>query len=648
MPAKRPKVRPNERNSRVVIFALLLLVGVWLVFGRTLTFDFVSYDDEKHIIENTHVNQGLSADGLRWAFSFRHDDYWHPLDYVSHMIDCNLFNLHAGGHHFSNVLFHSAVAIALFLLLHQLTGSLTRSAFAAALFALHPLRAESVAWITERKDLLSGLLFVLSIAAYAWYVRGGRTFLRYTLVVFSYALALMAKPTVMPLPFVLLLLDLWPLRSSFRASVIIDKIPLVTMSILSCLEAARDNAPSFTPAHSLPLTLQLSNALVSYGVYLLQFIWPSGLAVLYPFPLGGMPLWQVALALAVLLTMSIFAAVKRTRWPYFFVGWFWYLIMLVPVIGIYQAGDIAHADRYTYLADIGLALAVSWGVVDLASHLQTPRQAVAVGAVLILTAFAATARVQTSYWRDSEMLWHRTLAITGENDLAHRGLATVYLKRGNLDKAIDEYRAALAVRPSYYAYHGLGAAFAKQDRTTEAIDALQRATDLSPGNAEGEKNLAAALFRNGRLTEAIAHWRKCLGVEPNDAEVHANLGLALSQTAPITDAISEWERALELDSRNMSAASALAWVRATYPDSAVRDGTKAVAAAQQLISAADRPTASMLRLVAAAYAEAGRFSEAIATAERARELAEAEGNTQLVETLRRNIEQFQRSEPLRD
>lgn len=648
MAKKRRDAQPNKGRNRTLALALLLLAGVWLVYGQTVRFDFVSYDDEKHITENPHVNHGLTSEGLGWAFAFRHDDYWHPLDYVTHMIDCTLFDLHAGGHHFSNVLLHCAVTLGLFLLLKQLTGSNGRSAVVAAIFALHPLRAESVAWVTERKDLLSGFVFVLTLWAYAFYVRGGRPLSRYALVVVCYALALMSKPTVMPLPLVLLLLDFWPLRSVFRARIILDKLPLLAMSILSCLEAARDNGPSFAPAHTLPLSLLLGNALVSYGIYLWQFVWPAGLAVLYPFPLGGIPAWQIILALIALILMSIFAVVRRNRSPYLFVGWFWYLIMLLPVIGIYQAGDIAHADRYTYLAHIGIALVVTWGAAEIASRKRIPRAVLTTAAVVIISAFAATAFAQTRYWRNSETLWHRTLAITGNNDLAHRGLATTYLKQGELAKAIDEYRAALVVRPSYYSYHGLGSALAKQGRNTEAVEALRNAAELSPDKSEAQNNLAAALFRTGRMSEAIEHWRKSLALDERNAETHASLALALSQTGSLTEAITHWERALEIEPKNLAAASALAWIYATSPDDSIRDGAKAVPAAERMIKAAGKANARMLRVLAAAYAEAGRFAEATAMAQRARDLAQAEGNEQLVATLERNIEQFERGEPLRD
>ena len=366
-----------KRNTYTVAAVCgFLLLAVALVFGQTVRHDFVNYDDNAYVYENPQVAGGLTAHGIAWAFTSFHVSNWHPLTWLSHMLDCQFYGLHAGGHHLTNVLLHAATAILLFLVLRRMTGDLWPSAFVAAVFAIHPLRAESVAWVAERKDVLSGLFFMLTLGAYAGYARRPFSLGRYLTVVLLFALGLMAKPMLVTLPFVLLLLDYWPLGrigphrrtgiSSFRR-VVVEKIPLLALTAASCVATVIAQGTAVIAIDVIPLPSRIANALVSYVAYMGQLFYPAGLAVLYPHPEGGLPIWKVAASSLVLAGISAAALVWRRRFPYLFVGWFWYVGMLVPVIGLVQVGLHAMADRYTYLPQIGLCIAVTWGVAQLAA-----------------------------------------------------------------------------------------------------------------------------------------------------------------------------------------------------------------------------------------------------------------------------------------
>jgi len=617
-----PKVNRHWLTVGVCVF---LTVLVWVVFGQTLRHDFVNYDDPRYVYENTKITSGLSIAGIGWAFTHIHSENWHPLTTISHMLDCQLYGLKAGWHHFTNVLLHTIAAILLFIALRQMTGALWRSAFVAAVFAIHPLRVESVAWIAERKDVLSGVFFMLTLLAYVPYVRAP-SIRRYLFVAVVFAFGLMSKPMLVTLPFVLLLLDYWPLgRIRGQNSdvsghenlvmLVVEKIPLVGLSAVSSVVTflAQRGAVGWT--EQLPVLARINNTVVTYVVYMWQMLWPVKLAVFYPHPEKRLPLSEIILALAILVTATAAAFVLRKKRPYLVTGWLWYLGMLVPVIGLVQVGWQGHADRYTYLPQIGLYVLLTWTVADLTAGWRRQREILSASAAIIIGVLSWRAWIQTSYWRDSETLFTHALAVTSNNDVAENNLGIVFLRKGNLD---------------------------------EAISLLQAAVDLRPENSPAHENLAKALLQKGQVADALIHYRKLLELQPDNIEVHNIVGTVLIQQGRIREGVEEWQKVLAIQPDNGNAMSNLAWVLATSPDESLRDGAKAVQLAEQALHISGGRIPIIFRTLAAAYAESGRFSEAIQTAQQGIELADSQGNSGLATELQGNIALYQERRPLRD
>jgi len=536
----------------VVGVCVLLVLAIAAVFGQTARFDFVNYDDNENVYENRVVEKGLSSKAVGWAFTHPQTGNWIPLTTLSHMLDCQLFGLRAGGHHLVNVLWHAANAVLLFLILRQMTGSLWKSALVAAVFAVHPLRAESVAWVSERKDVLSGFFFMLTIGAYVRQVRQPSR-AGYLAVVMLFVLGLLAKSMVATLPFALLLLDYWPLgrwqgRQDFRR-VVAEKIPLFGLAAGACVATALVPGLIITHAQRLPLLVRIGNALVSYVVYLRQMIFPAGLATPYPLVPSGQPLWRVGLACIVLASVTAALIVWRKKRPCLLMGWLWYLVMLFPVIGIIQiSSDAAHADRYTYLPEIGLAMAAAWAIGDWCAGSQ-PRRALSAG--LMITAIGPLTvwgHIQTSHWRDSESLWTRALACTSNNAIAHFNLAITLAHHGKLPDAIEQYRKALAIRPDYMeALNNLGNALARTGQLDDAIDQYGKALKINPASRLDLYDLAVALADKGKTDEAIAQYRKVLERYPNFAEARLNLNILLGKSGRKEENTAQYRKALEID-----------------------------------------------------------------------------------------------------
>lgn len=675
------------------------LAGVtWTVFGQTLRHDFINYDDNLYIYENPNVVSGLTRPTILWAFTHAHAGNWHPLTSLSHMLDCQMFGLNAGGHHFTNVLLHTLAVVLLFLFLRQVTGAPWRSAFVAAVFAVHPLRVESVAWIAERKDVLSGVFFMLTLLAYARYVSGERSLLRYLLVAFFFALGLMAKPMLVTLPCVLLLLDYWPLcrfgfhslgndanfaRRSTFSRLVAEKIPLFLLSLLSSFLTWWAQQAFMRSTSEIPLALRAENAIVSYVRYLRQLLWPADLAPFYPHPQATLPLLLVIAAAVLLVAISAVVLCYGRKRPYLITGWGWYLIMLLPVIGLVQVGDQALADRYTYLPQIGIVLAITWTAAEATAGIRQLQRFVALTAVAVTVTLAWCACYQTRYWRNSESLWMHTLAVTENNDLAHNNLGDVWLKSGHVDDAIREYQAALKITPeSPVARNNLGSAFFKQGKVAEAIQEFRRVLSRDVQSITGRFNLAAALLRSGRATEAVAEYEKVLAIQPDFAQGHLALGHALMRAERLADAIAQfkiavqlqpgyaharnslatafaakqqwgeaircWRETLEIDPNNLAAQSGLAWTLATAPDPTLRNGAEALAISQRLSQTTEASNPMILRVLAAAYAEAGRFPEAIETTERGIALATSQYRSDLAALLQSDLKLLQSAQPLRD
>ncbi|PYK83237.1 MAG: hypothetical protein DME37_00600 [Verrucomicrobia bacterium] len=624
----RPKI--SRRWLRLGI-CISLAVLTWVVFGQLLQYDFINYDDPRYVYENTNITKGLTIGGIAWAFTHIHSMNWHPLTTISHMLDCQLYGLKPGAHHFTNVLLHSIVAILLLLVLQRMTGgpsgtgSIWRSAFVAAVFAIHPLRVESVAWIAERKDVLSGVFFMLTLLTYFRYVRV-RSIGHYLTVLFMFALGLMCKPMLVTLPFVLLVLDYWPLgrirgqKSDVSGHenlvmLVVEKIPLVGLSAISSVVTflAQRGAVGWT--EQLPVLARINNAVVTYAAYMWQMLWPVKLAVFYPHPESRLPLWEIILCLLLLIGITAAAVVLRKSRPYFITGWLWYLGMLVPVIGLVQVGWQGRADRYTYLPQIGLYIAITWGIADVTAAWRWQREILTAGTAIVVGLLSWRASVQASYWRDSETLFTHALAVTSNNDVAENNLGIVFLQKGNLD---------------------------------EAISLLQAAVDLRPENSPAHENLAKALLQKGQVTDALVHYRRLLELQPDNIEVHNIVGTVLIQQGQAREAVEEWQKVLAIQPDNGNAMSNLAWVFATSPDDSLRDGAKAVQLAEQAMRISGGRIPIIFRTLAAAYAENGRFSEAIQTAQRGIELANSRGNSGLATELQSNIVLYQERQPLRD
>ncbi len=624
----RPKI--SRRWLRLGI-CISLAVLTWVVFGQLLQYDFINYDDPRYVYENTNITNGLTIGGIAWAFTHIHSMNWHPLTTISHMLDCQLYGLKPGAHHFTNVLLHSIVAILLLLVLQRMTGgpsgtgSIWRSAFVAAVFAIHPLRVESVAWIAERKDVLSGVFFMLTLLTYFRYVRV-RSIGHYLTVLFMFALGLMCKPMLVTLPFVLLVLDYWPLgrirgqKSDVSGHenlvmLVVEKIPLVGLSAISSVVTflAQRGAVGWT--EQLPVLARINNAVVTYAAYMWQMLWPVKLAVFYPHPESRLPLWEIILCLLLLIGITAAAVVLRKSRPYFITGWLWYLGMLVPVIGLVQVGWQGRADRYTYLPQIGLYIAITWGIADVTAAWRWQRKILTAGTAIVVGLLSWGASVQASYWRDSETLFTHALAVTSNNDVAENNLGIVFLQKGNLD---------------------------------EAISLLQAAVDLRPENSPAHENLAKAFLQKGQVTDALVHYRRLLELQPDNIEVHNIVGTVLIQRGQAREAVEEWQKVLAIQPDNGNAMSNLAWVFATSPDDSLRDGAKAVQLAEQAMRISGGRIPIIFRTLAAAYAENGRFSEAIQTAQRGIELANSRGNSGLATELQSNIVLYQERQPLRD
>ena len=539
----------THNNYTAAVVCLFLLLAVVLVFGRTVGHEFVNYDDDQYVYENPRVSGGLTVDGIAWAFTAIHSSNWHPLTWLSHMLDCQLYGLHPGGHHLTNVLLHAAVVILLFLVLWRMTGFLWRSAFVAAVFAVHPLRVESVAWIAERKDVLSGLFFMLTMGAYVRYTRRPFSLGRYLTVAVLFGLGLMAKPMLVTLPFVLLLLDYWPLGRmkpaameqtaaggffSFPRRVFVEKLPLLALAAASCAATIFAQSEAVVPVDFIPMSSRIANAFVSYMAYIGKLFYPVGLAVFYPHPMNDLPIWKVVASILALTGISAEAFVWRRRFPYLFVGWFWYVGMMVPVIGLVQVGEHSMADRYTYLPQIGLCLSVTWGVAQLATSRRYRHWVCGVASSLVVLVLMGSGWLQTSYWRDGETLWTHALAGTSNNYYAHISLGKILAWRGETDEAIVHFKKTLEIEPDLAEAHSnLAAALAKIGQIDEAIAHFQKALEIKPDNAEVQNILGTVLADRGQIDEAVAHFKKALEIKPDFDYARHNLDRALMLRGPL-------------------------------------------------------------------------------------------------------------------
>lgn len=587
-PLSAPAVSGDRRDRRTsVVLGLSVVALTLVVYNRVQALGFIDFDDPIYINHNTHILNGLTLESLRWAFTTGYAENWHPLTWASHMLDVHLFGLQAAYHHVTNLVLHAANGVLLFAALSRMTGALRRSALVAVLFAIHPLHVESVAWISERKDVLSTSFFMLTILAYGEYARDRRWW-RYTTVVALFALGLMAKPMLVTLPFVLLLLDFWPLGRVLQPSasderaqqasassagpsrnppldLTVEKVPLFALAVMVSVItfAIQKHGGAVGGLDRFPLTHRFANVPLAYVAYVGKMIVPIRLGVFYPYPTAFSAL-PVSMAVVGLVAASI-AAIRFARsYPYLPVGWFWFLGMLVPVIGIVQVGKQSMADRYTYVPLVGLFIIIAWGGFDVVARLRLHRNVVRISVAIAVVALAVVARRQVSYWSDSLTLWRHTLEVTGPNARAHTNVGNMLGGQGDSLGAIAEYEKALQIDSTMPETHNnLAWYLDKSGRGDEALSHYSIALRLAPNYTAARNNFGVALSNLGRTDEAINEFTKSLDADPEQSDAHFDLALLLSKTGRTQEAIDHLQAALRFDPANANARKALALMQGT-------------------------------------------------------------------------------------
>jgi len=548
-------------DSRRIPIALLLAVAVLAVYGRTVGFSFTSYDDPEYVTDNTVVRAGLTLRGALWALTTTATSNWHPLTWLSLMLDSEIGGGAAWPFHLTNVLLHLANTLLLFLAWERMTRETGPSAFVAALFAVHPLHVESVAWVAERKDVLSTLFWMLTLLAWIrWTERPGAG--RYAVVVCLFVAGLMAKPMLVSLPLVLLLLDVWPLgrlEKGWRA-LATEKAPLAVLSAVSCAVTLAAQKQAIGTFEVFPWTSRVGTALVSYAVYLLKAAWPHPLAVFYPHPGRIVLLLPVVASAVVVATLSTAALRSVKKRPYLAVGWLWYVLTLVPVIGLVQVGLHSRADRYTYIPLVGLFVCAAWGARDLAG--ERGRRFLLPAAVAVLALLGTLASVQVGTWRDGITLFRHAVRVTWHNAVAENNLGSALVLSGSIDEALPHFEEALRINPHFpAARYNLGSAFLKKGEIEAAVAQLEEALRMDPSHSGAHYNLGLARMQQGALDEAIRHFSEALRLEPLRDDAHVNLGVALVRRGRLDEAVEHFLEALRIDPGNENARRNLERIR---------------------------------------------------------------------------------------
>jgi protein O-mannosyl-transferase len=538
-------VQPRAPSNRAIF--LFLFAVTLVVYARVLSYPFVSFDDDQGLLGNPFVRDGFTWSGIAWAFRFGVTANWFPVTWLSHILDAQLFGLDAGWHHFTNVLIHACNSVLLVALLKRMTARVWESAFVAFVFALHPLHVESVAWISERKDVLFAFFWFLTTWLYLDFLER-RTTARYLRMVLAFCLGLMSKQMIVTLPFTLLLLDAWPLKRTGLRTLLLEKVPLLVLSIAGSLIAFLvQNNGGATRSLAIPLAARVANALIAYVVYLADFVWPAGLAVFYPYPREAHPLEALLAALA-LLAISILTVRSFRRLPYLAVGWFWYLGTLVPVIGLIQVGSQSRADRYTYVPLIGISIMVAWAAADAIGKWPRAKPIVAALAIVACAAWLAVAWIQIHYWQDSITLYRHAIAVTDANYRAHENLGVDLAKQGNYPEAVRELSTSIEENPEQAnARNSLGSVLNASGRTGEAIEQFSQAIRLQPGLAQAHSNLGNAFVTAGRIDDAVREFDTALRLNPGVANAYFGLGRVRVQQNRPAEAIPYFSEALRIN-----------------------------------------------------------------------------------------------------
>jgi tetratricopeptide (TPR) repeat protein len=635
----------------------LISIGIAAIclalFGRAVGFEFVGFDDYFYIVQNASLRDGLGLDGLNSVLRPRFSN-WIPLTELSYRVDYAVYGVRPGGYHLTNLLLHLMSAVVLFLALARMTGAVWRSALIALVFAIHPLHVESVAWVSGRKDVLSGLFWMSTLYAYARYREVPESWGRYAVVIACFGLGLMAKPMVVTLPFVLLLLDYWPMarlsgpgadRSEWTRA-LLEKLPLFVLAAVASLvtfQVQRDSG-AVSGLVQLPLGLRLANAVQSYVDYVRDAVWPSGLAAFYPHPLQAIDGVEVAVGVVILAAGTAAAVCFGRARGYLAVGWLWYLGTLVPVIGLVQVGTQARADRYMYLPLVGLSLVVVWGLSELGERLHISQRWRAAIASVALAALAATTWFQLETWRNTEELYARALSVTDGNYLAHNAMGSEHLRRGRTAEAAEQFELALELLPQWNEPRlGLADVEIQRGRVHRALSLYEEALKRDPTSASAAGRYGLALGLVGRFGEARIQLAKALAVRDGTAELHramAEIEVALGDPSAAQRHARE---ALRLAPDNDDAANVLAWSLATAGDSDLRNPKEAAVVIESRALASG--ASWLLDTLAAAYAADGRFAEAIDTAERAARIATEQGRRAEAGEIRERIQLYEARKP---
>lgn len=553
-----PNKIDSENRKYTYLIIIFLIVACCAAFGRIVGNDFVNYDDMKYITENHHIQSGINAKNIAWAFTTSYMGNWHPLTWISHMLDWNLFGANASGHHLVSLFLHIGAVIFLFLFLSKTTKNIWSAAFAAAFFAIHPLRVESVAWASERKDVLSMFFGMLCLYSYAFYAESAKLS-KYLLCLILFAFALMSKPIMITMPFLLMLIDYWPLDRWKKAMIksdngfdaaarlILEKIPFILLTVFSITETFLGQSLNKAVVESIEINLRITNAIVSYVAYLGKIFWPVNLAAFYPYNFS-LPTINCIISSIIIIAITSVAIYYARKLPYLFVGWFWYLGTFIPVIGLVQVGMQSMADRYTYLPSIGIAIILSWVFPSLIERQKNRKTFFLLAGIIFLVFMLVTTYRQCYYWKDSIELWNHALKVTNESYLPYYNLGCALQQNGRNDEAIENFKKALKFRPNNFSIHNnLGISLLYSGDINSAAEEFHKTISLNPNHAGAHNNLAMIFYTQKRFELAHDYFQKAISLQPNYANAHYHLALIFAREKLYDKAFYHYNTAIKIN-----------------------------------------------------------------------------------------------------
>ncbi len=640
----------STKYSSFWICAVLTLISA-AVFYQVYNFEFVDFDDPEYVCQNPNVQAGITFETIKWAFTAVRSSNWHPLTWISHMLDWQLFGSNPAGHHLVNLIFHIANTLLLFLVLKRMTNALWQSAFVAALFALHPLHVESVAWVSERKDVLSTFFWLLTMWAYVRFVSRPKIF-NYLWIVVFFAFGLMAKPMLVTLPFVLLLLDYWPLdrlkskRSLFY--LIAEKIPLLAMVLASCIVTyiIQKESETIRITKDYNIIIRTANAFISYIQYIIKMIWPARLSYLYLHPGPNISFFYAVISAVLLLAITIIILRFAKNHKYLVTGWFWYLVTLVPVIGFVQVGIQAMADRYSYITLTGLFIIIAWGVSELLIKWRHKKIVLTLSALLVILIMSVCTYSQLRYWRNSLTLFQHAIDVTENNYMARFSMAKSLVDKNRFSEAVIECQKSLQIKPDDPdVLNILGIAFGQQGKYDEAIKCFSKTLQIKPDFAMAHSNIGYAFACQGDVNEAVLHFTESLRLDPCSVSTHYYLGRILAKSGKANEAVKHFEDAIRLKPDWTEPMNDLAWFLAASKENTARNPDKAIKLARRVCELTDYKNPELLDTLAVAYAAAGDFNKAVETAEKALELCQSPKQNTLEKEIESRLVLFKAGKP---